>query len=60
MNSGLIRRGMLRAGGWGYGLAKESHVALRVGRAGTQPLARNVSHLMHASIVNNSSNVICP
>lgn len=46
MKSGVIMRGMLRVGGWGFGFADINHVALRAGSAGTQPLARNVSRVV--------------
>ncbi len=54
MRPRVIMRGMLRVGGWGFGFAVKSHVALRAGSAGTQPLARNVSRVAPVLTVKNS------
>jgi len=46
VKSCLLKRGMLRAGGWGYGFIKVNHAVLNEGGAGTQSLARSVSGVM--------------
>lgn len=42
MNAAVAQCGVLRAGGWGNGLGRVSHVVPNEGGAGTQFLARSI------------------